>query len=192
MNRMYRSLCLAALLLVGFSASAQLKIGYTNLELILAVMPETKVANQELQTFEKKLSEKLEVKTSYFYSKQEDYQAKAQRNQFATPQDRQAAEDELRKLQQEIRDAAAEADQQVQAKRQQLYAPILEKLQAAIEEVAKANGYTYILNIGSSGGASNILFGPEEDNITEKLLDHLGIELPEDAGETTATGTDGN
>lgn len=171
------------LLLVSSAAQAQLKIGYTNLELVLAVMPETKVANQELQTFEQKLSEKLEVKSSYFDSKVEEYNTKKQRNQFATPQEEEAAVEELRKLQEEIRKASAEAEQQAQRKRQELYSPILEKLQAAIKVVADANGYTYILNIGGTSGASNILYGPETDNITEKLLAHMGIELPEEATE---------
>lgn len=180
MTLFVRSIAAILLSSLCFGASAQLTIGYTNLELVLSVMPETKVANQELRTYEQKLAEKLQVKSSYFDSKLEEHNTKQQRNGYATPQEEEGAVEELRKLQEEIRAAANEADQQVQQKRQELYSPILEKLQAAIEVVAKANGYTYILNIGGTTGASNILYGPESDNITEKLLTHLGIELPKE------------
>lgn len=183
-----RILFLGLFCLAAVQGVAQTKIGYTNLELVLAYMPESKVANQELQVFEKKLAEKLEIKRSYLASKYEEYQLKAQKNQFTSEAAKTAEEQDLNKLQEELRTAANDAEQQVQGKRGELYQPILEKLQKAIEEVAKANGYTYILNIGGGSGVSNILYGPEEDNITERLFKHLGLELPKEETDTTTTG----
>lgn len=53
---------------------------------------------------------------------------------------------------------------------QELIAPTLDKLQKAIDEISKTEGYTYVLNQSTSTGVSTILFGPESDNITEKYL----------------------
>ena len=63
-------------------------------------------------------------------------------------------------------------------KREELLLPVLEKLQNKIDEVAKSNGFTYILNQTTSTGVSTILFGPEENDITEKLMTALGIQIP--------------
>ena len=52
------------ILALGFSivTEAQMKIGYTNLELIVAYLPETKQANQELQIYQQQLTKNLEAK----------------------------------------------------------------------------------------------------------------------------------
>ena len=48
-------LAIVAVLVTSFSAQAQVKIGYTNLEVVLASMPEAKTMERELQVFEEKL-----------------------------------------------------------------------------------------------------------------------------------------
>lgn len=179
---------LVALVLSSTFAQAQVKIAYTNIEIVLSLMPETQVINKELETFEGKLRESLQVKQSYAQSKYEEYQAKTEKNQWNTPQDKKAAEDDLQKLDTEIRDFAQKAENQVVEKRQTLLEPVLAKLQTAIEEVAKVNGYNYVINAGSSGSVSTLLFAPQEDNITERLLKHLNIEIPKEGG-TTGNGT---
>jgi outer membrane protein len=183
MIRTHLWLGLVALVLCSATAQAQVKIGYTNIEIVLSLMPETQQINKELETFEGK----LQVKQSYAQSKYEEYQTKTEKNLWNTPQEKTAAEEELKKLESEIRDFAQDAENQVVQKRQTLLSPVLEKLQTAINDVAKANGYTFVLNAGSSGSVSTVLFAPDEDNLTERLLKHLNIEIPKDPG--TAGGT---
>jgi outer membrane protein len=63
------------------------------------------------------------------------------------------------------------AEEKVAKKRQALYQPIVEKINTAIKELAKEQGYTYIFD--SSAGV--LLFAEESDNLIEPLKKKLGI-----------------
>ena len=65
-----------ALVLTGMSQS---KIGYTNIELVMAYMPESKSIEQQLQTYQKKLAEKLKVKDDYVKQKYQEHMEKKER-----------------------------------------------------------------------------------------------------------------
>jgi outer membrane protein len=79
------------LALVATASMAQnLKLGYTNIEFILANMPEARQVQQELQTYERKLQEQYNVKLSYAQSKQEEYSQKKQQGKLTPDQERRA------------------------------------------------------------------------------------------------------
>jgi outer membrane protein len=55
---------------------------------------------------------------------------------------------------------------------------LYEKIQTAIDEVAKANGYTHIFNSQLDVGVSILLYAREEDDISDLVLKQLGITPP--------------
>jgi outer membrane protein len=65
----------------------------------------------------------------------------------------------------------------------QLLQPAYDKIQKAIDDVAKENGYTHVFS-SDQGGVFILLYAREEDNITNIVLKKLGIEPP---AETTGT-----
>lgn len=160
------------------TTQAQVKIGYTNIELVLAYMPDAKQMEKDLQTFQKKLTEKLKVKDDYVKQKYQEYLELKERGM--TPGDQESREKELVKLDEEVQKLAADSEYDLLAKRQELLEPILKKLQTAIDAVAAAEGYSYILNQTTSAGVSTILYGPDEADVTEKLFAKLGIPMPKD------------
>ena len=171
----YIAICFFALAGI-FSVQAQNVIGYTNVEFILASMPEFKTMNKTLQTYQGKLAEKLQVKDSYVKQKYQEY---LQKKEAGTPDAQlKSLEEELLKLDAEVQQLAAELDQQLVTKQQELLEPILTKLQNAIDDVAQAKGYKYVLNQTTSSGVSTILYGPEEADVTEAVFAKLGIQMP--------------
>jgi outer membrane protein len=175
----------------GLVQAQTLKLGYTNIELIIANMPETKYAQQELQTHERKLQEQYQVKYSYAQSKQEEAAQKKQQGKL-TPDQEKAAIDELKKLEEEIKQFAEESQTSLAKKRETLFGPIIEKVQKAVDDLAKEEGYTYVFNTGTGQGGSVLLHAPPQDNITEKVLKKLGITLPKEdpaGNKPAATGT---
>ena len=170
-------LFLFILILVSTNINAQLKIGYANIEVILAYMSETQAMNQSLQTFQKKLGDQLKVKEEYSQQKYIEYLELKERSQ-----DDEATlkplEEELLKLDKEIREFAADSEQKLMAKRQELLEPIVNKLNANLQSLAAEEGYDYILNTVDGSGVSIVLHGPEQHNLTEKLLNRLGIVIP--------------
>ena len=155
-----------------------LKIAYVNIELILLYMPETKTMNQQLATLEKKLTEQLQVKQHYAQSQLQAYQALAQKNPPPTQTVIQAKEKELIKLDEEIKKLQSGAQSKLMTKRQELMEPIVQKMQAGIDTVAEQEGYDLVLNSVDGSGVSIVLYAPDEDDLTERLMKYLGIPIP--------------
>ena len=173
-----------AFLVAAVSAKAQdtgVKIGYTNVEYILSNLPEAKQIEAELKDYEKQLSTQLESKAADFQAKAEDFQRNAGN---MIPEVRADKERELQNLQQSIQKFQQDAQTSLQRKQGELLQPAFDKIQKAIDEVAKANGYSHIFNSGQPEVGLNILlYGRDEDNISDLVLRHLGIEPPPPSSE---------
>ncbi len=167
---------------VAFGVQAQVKVAYTNVELIMTVMPEVKEVNKQLAEYEKQLEQKLKVKTDYYQQKAEEYYAKKQAG--IAPEVEKPMVDELAKLEQEIRKAAEESDQKVMQKQMQLLSPVQTRLQNAITEVTQERGYNYTINQVIGEGVPTILYGHPDHDITEAIMEKLGIKMPEGDKET--------
>ncbi len=153
------------------------KIGYMDLEAAIALMPETAKANQDLQTYNQKLTQNLQSKDNYLRTLIAEYQELAG-TEGITQEELKPKEDQIRNMQAELQQAQSQSQQNFQSKQAELMGPILGKLETAMKEYADANGYTYILNT-SSNGTSIILHGTETDNITKAVLTKLGVKIPE-------------
>lgn len=168
-----------AFLVAAVSAEAQdggIKIGYTNVDFILSNMPEAKQIESELKVHEQQLSAQLEAKSKDFQAKVADYQ---QNMDNMIPEVRADKERELQGLQQSIQKFQQDAQASLQRKSGELIQPAFDKIQVAIDAVAKANGYTHILNSGQpEAGLNIILYASEEYNVSDLVLKHLGIEPP--------------
>ena len=172
-----------SLLLVCFGAAAMAqgatKIGYTNVELILQYMPETKAIEKELSTIENAVTKALEVKQKYYQQKLIEYMEYKQSGKPITPEMDKMAQTELQKLEGEIEKGISDAEEKIAKRRFELLKPVQDKLQGAIDAVAKEGGYTYVLNQAVGAGIPSILYGKESDNLTEAIAKRLGIAVEE-------------
>lgn len=152
------------------------KIGFVNLEGIMSLMPETEMMTRSMQAYQKKLSESLQIKENYMRQKLQEYQAA--QGSGADAARLKPLEEELQKLDVEIKQAASEAEERLQRRRAEKMQPLLEKLQVEIEKVAKAKGLTYVLNSTDGTATSIVLNAPDGKDITRDVLDAMGIEYP--------------
>lgn len=174
-----RWIFILAFLVAAVSAKAQdsgLKIGYTNAEYILSNMPEAKQIEADLKDYEQQLSTQLQSKSADFDKKVQDYQRTAEN---MIPEVKADKERELQGLQQSIQKFQQDAQASLQRKQGELLQPAFDKIQTAIDEVAKANGYSHVLNSGQPEVGLNILlYARDEDNISDLVLKQLGIDPP--------------
>lgn len=162
-----------AFLCFGLFVQAQsFKIGYTDIEYVLTQMPEYKTASTDIELFQKKLEERFRIKNDYAQSKLQEYY---DMERTLTMDQKKAKEEELMKLDEELKQFEKDAQLEMQTKQDAMLAPIREKVLKAIEQVASEKSYNYILN--KSGGLMNVLYGPKEDDVTEFLATKLGITL---------------
>lgn len=140
---------LVALLLMAFSAvDAQqpMKFGHINSVEILQAMP-------ELKAIETQMEAEFEQKESQLMTMQEELKNKQQAYQKAAPTlsvaERTAKEEELIELNQKVQNYYLLSQQQIQAKQNELQAPIIQKLNEAIQEVGDEQGFLYIFEMTS-------------------------------------------
>jgi len=156
------------------SASAQTKVGWTNIELVMTYMPETKLLEKELEAMEAKLGEQLQIKQKYYQQKLLEYMEAKEAGKI-TPEIDEIAVKELTRLQEEIQGGLKSAEDKLIMRRITLLKPLQDKIQAAIDAVAKEGGYTYILNNSVGSGVPSILYGAEGQDVTVAIAKKLGI-----------------
>ena len=184
--RIFLGACLMFLSLGNNLIAQNPKIGYANIDAVLAMMPETKSMQQELQTYEQKLVEELQTRRQYLQTLYGEYQemvAPFQNGASQPTADQQTQieekQQEVLKVEEALKERQEQAQQKVMNKRQEKMAPIIERIQDQIDVIAAEEDYDYIFNAVDGSGVSIILHAPESDNLTMQLLKKLDIEIPE-------------
>ena len=144
-------LTLAVALTLSASSLFAQKFGRIHTQEILLAMPETKEMNTNMQAYGKDLEDNLETIAVEFNQKLADYQ-----KNYASYSDavRQLKEKELQELQNRRQEFEQIAQQDYQKKQQELLAPIIDKAKAAIDKVAKDNGYIAVFDTATGSLAS--------------------------------------
>ncbi len=175
--KIFRLTLAAALLTAGTlaatsaQAQAPLKIGYTDVQYVLAQMPESKQIESELKTYNTQLEAQLKSKYADYQAKGEAYQKGSATMTDVVKADK---EKELQGLQQSIQEFQQSAQQSLQQKQQVLLKPALDKLQKNIDVVADENGFTYVFN-SDGGGSPLLLHAPKDGDISDLVLKKMGI-----------------
>lgn len=136
-----------AVVCVMFSTSlfAQ-KIGRINSQDVVVNMAEFKEAQTQIEALAKDLQAQAETIQVEMNNKLQEYQKGAETMTDAV---RQLKEKELNDLNTRLQEFNQVAQQELQKKEQELMEPIIKKANEAISEVAKAGGYTVIMESGS-------------------------------------------
>ena len=189
----------AALLMGGLNAQAQaptatpattaaagpLKLGYTNIDFVLSQTPEAKDIQNQLTIQRTQSENELKRMQKELEDKYAAYEKGAAQMSDVIKKDR---ETELQGLQGRIQEFGRTAEQSLQGKYQQLVNPVVQKIQKAIDAVAKENGFQYVFNLDAGANTIPILLvAPEENNITELVLKKMGIDPAKAAAAKAAT-----
>ena len=162
----------AALVVFCASASAQnIKLAHINTNELLVAMPEMKTAEEELIKYQQELVNHLETMNVEYNNLTQAY-LKEEKN--LTDIARTSKMEELQDKEQRIMRFREEADTKMREKQSELMQPIMDKARTAIEEVAKADGYTYVFDVGARG-TSVIYASPSSSDIMDKVKTKLGI-----------------
>ena len=169
---MKKILLLSAFVALGVVlSSAQEKYGHLNYGGLISSMEETQAANSELEAYQKQLVAKGEEMAKKF---QQDFEAALKEAQAGnlTPVQQQEKEQELGKRRDEIIAYEQEVREKVEAKRQELLGPIIDKAQTALKEVAKENGFAMIFDTSVFNA---VLFAEDTDDVMPLVKAKLGM-----------------
>ena len=150
-------------------ASAQ-KVGYVDSQALISEMPAVKEANAEIETLKSQMQKKGQAMVTALETKIKDLQGKESRGELSRVQIETESAN-LQAEQKKIADFEQNSQQQIFKKSEELLGPIQDKIQAAIDMVAKEKGYTYIFD--ASMGI--ILYADPTTDVTPLVKAKLGM-----------------
>ncbi|MFN4084899.1 MAG: OmpH family outer membrane protein [Spirosomataceae bacterium] len=169
---------------VATSAQTAVKIGYTNIDYILSNLPQAAEIQTKLQTEKAQYDKLVQEKVAELQKVYEDYQKNAA---SMSPVIRADKEKFMQNKQGEIQEFQQNSEVALQRKQQELLSPLLDKIQEAVDAVAKENGYTYVFNSDAGPTTSPIvLVAPDSDNITDLVFKKMGVKTPAEKAAETA------
>lgn len=169
-----RTLLVALLCGLIFTANAQTtqKIGYAESDYILSQLPEFKKIESELKTHGAQLENQMKAKYDDYQSKLKAYQGMPATTPEAIKADK---ERELAALQENMQKFQQDAQSSFQKKQTDLMDPIYKKIGKAIEEVAKENGFSFIISPQVANGGDILMYSDDKFNISDLVLKKLGV-----------------
>jgi outer membrane protein len=162
------TLGLIAICLLSFSSSsnAQVKIGYVSADELMGAMPEAAKADSDLNKYQQALYEAAQLKQAELNDAVQKFY------KDSSTMSAQLKEVRRKDLQEKVQELSGE-EQKIQnlleQKKMELLQPIQKKLQGAIQEVAKENGYTFVMY------KESLIVMPSGDDLGGLVRKKLGI-----------------
>lgn len=152
--RQFKTFFIAVILSVGTisfaNAQAQdAQVAHIASQDLIEMMPGYTSAMAELEQLQSTFSTSLETMYKETQSLSKQYQAEAP---TTSEEENKARAMELQKAQQKIREFQQNAYKKMQEKEQALLKPVYEKARVAIQKVARAKGYEYVLDSTTGTG----------------------------------------
>lgn len=133
-----------AILFMSAGAMKAQKIAVLDVATVLGAMPEKKKADDQLAAFSKAKEAELKKEGDAFQAEIQKYQTVD--GPKMSEADRAKKEADLEKTQTALRKKATDAQEEFLKKRDAAYAPIEKRFNDAVDKVAKANGWDFIID----------------------------------------------
>jgi outer membrane protein len=169
MKRNYIISCLALLLMTTVSLNAQ-KFGYINSQVLIGQIPQVKEANANIETLQKQLEKQGQEMVASLQTKYQALEKKQTQGEISRVQ----LEAEAQGLKQEEANIAKfqqESQQKIYEKSESLLKPIRDRIQTAIDDVAKENNFQYVFD----QAVGILLYADDSTDITPLVKAKLGI-----------------
>lgn len=168
-NLLKVALVAVCMVVVSNFAQAQTKIGYINTNQLMELLPEMKTLQTQMQAYQKTFSDQLATMSNEYQTKGQAYE---QKRATMTDASRTAAESELQDMQTRITTFRDNAQKQIEAKSNELIKPLQDKVRTAIQSVAAAKGYNYVLD----SSQVELIVSPAGDDLMVPVKAKLGLQ----------------
>jgi len=168
---MKKVLVILALVCSTFAAQAQTKVGHINSSNLLEMLPEADSIQKQLaqvqEMWQRILAEKeTEAKTKY------SALMVIIDKPSVSDSEKEIKTQEVENLQKQYQELQKRANDDLQIKQEELLSPLLEKVKKTISEVAKANGYAYVMDTTEGSG---IIYSDSSFDLMPLVKAKLGV-----------------
>ena len=159
----FKTLLFAAALFIGTTSfmNAKSKVAHINTQELVEAMPKMKVAQTELEKLAKTYEADIQTMVKEYQNKMKQYEAEATTK---TDEENQKRLAEVTGMQQSIGAYQKQAQEDLQKKEGELMKPIYDEARAAIQTVAKAQGFNHVLD---SMNGQGVLYADGKDLLAD-------------------------
>ncbi|MDT0556973.1 OmpH family outer membrane protein [Patiriisocius hiemis] len=147
----FKLLFVAIVMFVGATtvSNAQSKIAHIDTQALVEAMPEMKNAQSQLEKIQKTYDTEIKAMAKELDTKIKQYEAEAESK---TEEENTKRVQEVQGMQQNIQAYRQQALQDLQKKEVDILKPVLEKARQAIQKVARAQGFQYVMDSTTGSG----------------------------------------
>jgi outer membrane protein len=173
---------LAAVMVAGASTVNAQKSGYISVDQVMSLMPELGRIDTVLQRYQADSINTEFASLIQEYNYKDSLLTKTDTTKIPAAVKRQHRQD-LEQIAYQVQNWQQISQNAMQAKQQELLAPVYQKVYGAINAVAKENNYAFVY------AQEALLVAPPSDNLLPLVAKKLNIKLPTQAGQPSAANT---
>lgn len=154
-------------------AAAQLKVGIMNPERVMDALPETAQVQRDLEQFVQQQQEEFTQEYSVYIEAVTDYEERVDDGTL-TGQQREEEEQRLMEQEEALENMENRIQTQIQNRQNELISPIMQRVEEAMETVARDLDLDYVLNQQTSQGDLVVYYASDRGvDITERVIELL-------------------
>lgn len=164
---------LLLLLFFPMLASAQLSIGIMNPDEVLDSMPEAAEIETELQEYIQEREQQFQTRYQNWIDELTQFSEQAEAGELS--EEEQAREEErLSEMEEELNAFQERIQNQIRQRQSELFSPLLNRVESAMENVSRELGLDYVINKQSSGGDPIVYYASDRGvDITDRVIEYL-------------------
>jgi outer membrane protein len=171
MKNLIKSAFVLLIIICASTVTKAQKVAYIDMDSLISMMPEYKVAKDSAQKFVKMLENELVAMQTQLQQEQDRYQKDMSAPGGIPPVMKANREKRLQDMYNNIQEYQQNAQQEIQKKNDELSKPIYEKANVAIKKVAQAKGYKMVIDASTT----NLLYKDPADDIILPVKTELKI-----------------
>jgi len=148
---MRKVLVILTMVFAAAAVQAQTKVGHINSNLLIEAMPEADSIQKKLGQEQLQWKNILEEKDREMRTKYAAFLEISESPEISNAV-KEIKMQEVENLQKQYQELQQSANAELQRKQEELLAPLLARVKTAISDVAKANGYAYVMETSEGSG----------------------------------------
>lgn len=164
---------LLLILFIPLLANAQLSVGVMSPDNVLDSLPETSEIESQLQQYVQEREQRFQERYQSWIEELTEYAEQVEAGNLTEQQQRQE-EERLSELEEELSSLQQRIQNQIRQRQNELFTPLLNRVEAAMEAVARDLGLDYVINKQSGTGDPIVYYMSDRGvDITEQVIQHL-------------------
>ncbi|HKL16087.1 MAG TPA: OmpH family outer membrane protein [Balneolaceae bacterium] len=160
-------------LLFPVAAQAQLSVGVMSPDQVLDALPQTTQIETELQEYVQSREQAFQAQYQAWIEEVTAYSEAVEAGEY-TEQQQQQEEARLAEQEEELTSFQTRIQNQIQQRQNELFTPLLARVEQAMQDVSEEMGLSYVLNKQSGSGDPIVYYVSDRGvDITERVIQYL-------------------